>query len=115
MSAFSNIITVLCLYFVKGKSTTLMASKISLSQIPDLSFCKFYHNIPGFQSYSPQSLSGADWGQKASAAIGFIETETLRKMPHITLKSLNSTKNVFKKPRNPWKSLNFSEKVFKNN
>jgi hypothetical protein len=37
------------------------------------------------------------WGQKASAAKDFIKaTETLRKKPHITLKSLNSTNNVFK-------------------
>jgi hypothetical protein len=38
----------------------------------------------------------------AGAAIGFIKaTKTLRKKPHIALKSLNSIKNVFKKPRNP--------------
>jgi hypothetical protein len=36
-------------------------------------------------------------------------------LPHITLKNLYSTKNVFKKPRNPWKILNLSEKIFKNN
>jgi hypothetical protein len=42
-------------------------------------------------------LPGADWGQKASTAIGFMKaTETLRKKPHITLKSLCSTKNVIK-------------------
>jgi hypothetical protein len=35
---------------------------------------------------------GVDWGQKTSAAKGFIKaTKTLRKKPHITLK----------KPRNP--------------
>jgi hypothetical protein len=48
------------------------------------------------------TLSGVDWGQKASAAIGFIEaTGKLRKSLTLLLKSLYSTKNVFKKPRNP--------------
>jgi hypothetical protein len=44
-----------------------------------------------------------------------IATMTNTHLPHITLKILYSTKNVFKKPRNLWKSLNLSEKVFKNN
>jgi hypothetical protein len=48
------------------------------------------------------NLPSLPLGQKASAAKGFIKaTETLRKKPQITLKSLFSTKNVFKKPRNP--------------
>jgi hypothetical protein len=44
-----------------------------------------------------QASPGADWCQIASEAIGFIKAiETLLKKPYITLKSLKSTKNVFK-------------------
>jgi hypothetical protein len=54
--------------------------------------------------------SGADWGQEASAAIGFIKAiKTLLKKPYMTSKILNLTNNVFKKPRNPLKSLIFSK------
>jgi hypothetical protein len=42
--------------------------------------------------------TGADWGQKASAAISFIKaTETLWKKPHVTLKKARTPLKMYLK------------------
>jgi hypothetical protein len=44
-----------------------------------------HHNA--FQKYLTKMVAGADWEQKASAAIGFVKAiETLWKKPNIALK-----------------------------